>query len=302
MAQGDPSLDELRSEIDSIDDALHDLLMRRTEVSRKVRHAKGDAPVVIRPAREIQVLRRLLARHQGPLPGAVLIRIWREIFSDSLAQQGAFSVAVLNDGTEDSLVNMARDHFGILTPIQEHSTALRVINAVSEGEASVGLVPPPEHESADPWWHCLAYRGSDVPRVISRLPLAAAATPGVLPGESGLMVGRVPSESSGEDRSYLIVETRNHMSRGALKELFEKNGLVPENIYVQRNRERGAGADLLMVELPGFVTEGDERLSTLMDIESEHLSALWVAGSYPLPFQAEPLSDPQAAQKEREKS
>src|SRR5699024_5746915 len=145
---------------------------------------------------------------------------------------------VLNDGTDSSLVIIALDHFGILTPIQEHSTALRVINALTEGDASVGLVPPPEHESADPWWHCLAYRGSDVPGGISRLPLAAAATPGVLPGQSGLMVGLVTPESSGEDRSYLIVETRNHMSRGALKELFEKNGLVPDNIYVQRNRER----------------------------------------------------------------
>lgn len=302
MAQGDHSLDQLRSEIDHIDDALHDLLMRRTELSRRVRDAKGDIPVVIRPAREMQVLRRLLSRHSGPLPGAVLVRIWREIFSDSLAQQGPFSVAVLNNGTEASLVGMARDHFGILTPIQEHSSALRVVNAVAEGEASVGVVPPPEHESADPWWRYLAREGSDVPRVISRLPLAAAATPGTPPGQSGLMIGLVPPESSGEDRSYLVVETRSHMSRGALKDLFEKSGLSPENIFVQRGGETEAGDDLLMVELPGFVTEDDERLNTLMDIQGERLTALRVVGSYPLPFQAKPLSEIKAAQKEREKS
>ncbi|MFC4352532.1 chorismate mutase [Fodinicurvata halophila] len=301
MDQGDPSLDELRSEIDRIDDALHDLLMRRTEVSRKVRDAKGDTPAVIRPAREVQVLRRLLGRHRGSLPGAVLVRIWREIFSDSLAQQGPFSVAVLNDGSEASLVGMARDHFGILTPIQEHSSPLRVVNAVAEGEASVGLVPPPEHESADPWWRYLAREGNDVPRVISRLPLAAAATPSTPPGQSGLMIGLVPPESSGEDSSYLIVETRSHLSRGALKELFEKSGLSPDNIYVQRSADSGHGEDLLMVELPGFITDDDERLNTLMDIEGERLNALWVVGSYPLPFQASPLSEPQAAQKEREK-
>ncbi|WP_022728079.1 chorismate mutase [Fodinicurvata sediminis] len=302
MAQGDFSLEELRDEIDRIDDALHDLLMRRTEISRQVRHAKGDVPAVIRPAREVQVLRRLLSRHAGSLPGAVLVRIWREIFSDSLAQQGPFSVAVVNDGADVALTGLARDHFGVLAPIQEHSSALRVVNAVAEGEASVGLVPPPEHESDDPWWRYLARQDDDVPRIIARLPLAAAATPANPAGQSGLMIGLAPPESSGEDASYLIVETQSHMSRSALKELFEKSGLSPRNIHVQRNASTSDGDGLLMVELPGFVTDDDERLKTLLETQSDRLNGLWVAGSYPLPFQAPPLTDPRAALKERDKT
>ncbi|HYZ32124.1 MAG TPA: chorismate mutase, partial [Crenalkalicoccus sp.] len=62
------ALAALRAEIDTLDDALHDLLMRRAGVVARLAasRAKGDAPA-LRPGREAAVLRRLLARHAGPL-------------------------------------------------------------------------------------------------------------------------------------------------------------------------------------------------------------------------------------------
>ena len=55
------SLAALRAEIDRMDDALHDLLMRRAEVVAQVGalHAKGRVP--LRPGREASIVRRLLA-------------------------------------------------------------------------------------------------------------------------------------------------------------------------------------------------------------------------------------------------
>ena len=43
MDAGKPSLDDLRREIDDIDAALHDLLMRRTELVQRIGAAKGDS-------------------------------------------------------------------------------------------------------------------------------------------------------------------------------------------------------------------------------------------------------------------
>src|SRR3546814_13849335 len=81
MSDNTPSLDDLRREIDEIDDAIHDLLMRRTELARQIGRAKGQGAVFMRPGREARVLRRLVARHTRPFPQPVVTRLWREITS-----------------------------------------------------------------------------------------------------------------------------------------------------------------------------------------------------------------------------
>src|SRR5205814_7330018 len=64
MASADNPLDDLRCQIDGIDDALHDLLIRRAEIAERIGKLKsesaGGAPAVfLRPGREAIVLRRL---------------------------------------------------------------------------------------------------------------------------------------------------------------------------------------------------------------------------------------------------
>ena len=61
-------LDDLRQEIDGIDVALHDLLMRRVEIGRQVAEAKGkDRGPYFRPGREAQIIRCLVARNESRL-------------------------------------------------------------------------------------------------------------------------------------------------------------------------------------------------------------------------------------------
>ncbi|MEN9499161.1 MAG: hypothetical protein RIS83_980, partial [Pseudomonadota bacterium] len=63
----DPALQALRAEIDALDDAMHDLLMRRAAVVARMAasRAKTGGGSPLRPGREAAVLRRLLGRHQG---------------------------------------------------------------------------------------------------------------------------------------------------------------------------------------------------------------------------------------------
>ena len=58
MDKTNKDLDDLRREIDEIDEGIHDLLMRRTGVARRIGGIKGAGPS-LRPAREAEVLRRL---------------------------------------------------------------------------------------------------------------------------------------------------------------------------------------------------------------------------------------------------
>ncbi len=71
MSADSNKLDDLRAEIDTIDESLHDLIMRRAEVVARVKDAKrGAGGGVFRPGREAEVLRRLVGRHNMVLPSA----------------------------------------------------------------------------------------------------------------------------------------------------------------------------------------------------------------------------------------
>jgi chorismate mutase len=285
-----PSLEDLRREIDEIDGQLHALLIRRIEVSDRIREAKGGK-AAMRPGREAQVLRRLVADHRGTMPKAVLIRLWREIISASLFQQGAFSVAVMADREAmggGGLGGLARDHFGVLAPIAEQGSAVRVINAVSEGDAGVGVLPLPDADAPDPWWRYLARAGERAPRIVARLPVAAAASPHAHNGLNALVIGLCAPEETGNDRSFLVVEAVEQVSRSAFKDMLIKAGLsVRETALWQEDPAYW----LHYAEVEGFLADGDPRVAELIEASSGRLCASWVIGAYPVPFTEKDLAE-----------
>src|SRR5438094_8038625 len=76
-----PTLAELRREIDRIDEAMHRLLMERGEIIDRLIAAKQgqEAGSAFRPAREAEMMRRLVQRHRGILPLDTAESIWRVI-------------------------------------------------------------------------------------------------------------------------------------------------------------------------------------------------------------------------------
>ena len=96
------SLDALRREIDTVDDALHDLLMQRAALVGEIGALKsGERTTVFRPAREALLLRRLLARSDGALPTGALVRIWSEIIAASWAWANKVQIAVASRASGD---------------------------------------------------------------------------------------------------------------------------------------------------------------------------------------------------------
>ena len=79
----DKNLNLLRSKIDSIDDQLLNLIVKRTSIVDKIGTLKKDSIDVVDKNRETEVLSRLLNLHQGNFSKESIVRIWREIFYTS---------------------------------------------------------------------------------------------------------------------------------------------------------------------------------------------------------------------------
>src|SRR5205085_2720585 len=89
-----PSLPDLRKEIDRIDERMHALLMERGEIIDRLIAAKHtqESGSAFRPAREAEMMRRLVERHRGLLPLDTAESIWRVIISTFTYVQAPFSV------------------------------------------------------------------------------------------------------------------------------------------------------------------------------------------------------------------
>ncbi len=283
MSSNTAKLEDLRREIDEIDAQLHELLIRRTEVSRQIGRAKERGRVRIRPAREAQIMRHLVASHRGSLPKAVLLRIWREVIADSAAQQGPFSLSVYEGEDAPELRDLAREFFGVLTPIAEQGSAVRVLNEVACGAASLGVLPPIEADSRDPWWRHLARDGAEVPRIVARLPFAP------WPRDRGadsaaLVVAAGPVEPSGHDRSFLVAEIQDRMSRAAFKDLLGRAGLAVRETAAW-NESEAAPYGYCLAEIEGYLGGSDDPpLAALLQAAGERIARLWPIGSYPVPL------------------
>jgi chorismate mutase/prephenate dehydratase len=267
------TLDEFRAEIDALDEALHDLLIRRAEITREIAQVKrgaaqsvaadGEAgtelklPPAFRPAREAQILRRLLARHKGDLPRRVIVRIWREIMAASLQAQSKFHVNVCDGEGQAGFGDLVHAHFGSLTPVHEYARAATVVHECAEEPDSLGVVPLPDMaETGVPWWASLVPPGQPGPRVIAKLPFI------VHPDElqpAALAIGAVEQEESGDDTTLIRIEHEAGLSRARLGTLLKNAGFETTLMAAGQATEKSDFGAVLLAAV-GFVPADDARL------------------------------------------
>ena len=128
-----PTLDDLRKEIDRIDEAMHQLLMERGEIIDRLIAVKKSQETgsAFRPIREAEMMRRLVKRHKGILPLDTAESIWRVIIATFTYVQAPFSVHADLSAGDALMRDSARFHFGFTVPFVPHMGAAGVVAAVS---------------------------------------------------------------------------------------------------------------------------------------------------------------------------
>ncbi|HEY1473010.1 MAG TPA: chorismate mutase [Pseudolabrys sp.] len=177
-----PALDDLRKEIDRIDETMHQLLMERGEIIDRLIAVKKSQETgsAFRPAREADMMRRLVKRHKGILPLDTAESIWRVIISTFTYVQAPFSVHADLSAGDALMRDSARFHFGFTVPFVAHMGAAAVVAAVSASKGDLGLVPAFAVPVAGAWWSALEFDAA--PKIIARLPFVERADhPAALP-------------------------------------------------------------------------------------------------------------------------
>ncbi|MEM9122431.1 MAG: chorismate mutase [Pseudomonadota bacterium] len=213
-------LEALRHAIDDIDDGIHDLLMRRVDVVQEIGRLKRDdrdaGPLVPslawRPDREARIMRRLFARHQGPLSFAVVARLWRELVAATTRLQGPLTLALPQTPDRSlqlRLYDLSRFHYGSETPIEMLGSPEAVIEAVETRAGVIGILPALPAADFDAWWPALGRvgetRAPERPfgraKAIAALPCLASQ--GAWP--EAYTIGCLTPHPTGEDEALVML-------------------------------------------------------------------------------------------------
>ncbi|HEX4870639.1 MAG TPA: prephenate dehydratase [Moraxellaceae bacterium] len=139
-----PTLPQVREKIDAIDEQIQALIAERARCAQQVAEIKKaedpQATVFYRPEREAQVLQKVMARNEGPLPGEEMARLFREIMSACLALEHPMRIAFLGPaGTFTQTA--ALKHFGHSVQTVPLATIDEVFREVEAGAVNYGVVP-----------------------------------------------------------------------------------------------------------------------------------------------------------------
>jgi chorismate mutase len=239
-----PSLDEIRARLDVIDASILALVDERAGLARQVAAAKaaaGDGDKFgLRPGRETQLIRRLLARPRNAAPASIVVRIWRELVGDSLSRQGPFHVSVFGGRDPVRAVDGARLRFGVAPPLKIVAKSEDALAAAR----TLGGVAVLSLASDAPWWGRLLAE----PRlkVFSALPCLSAwgAT-------TALAVAEVEVEPTGDDRTFWVTDAPG--SAASTIEKLGRDGVAAELL--------AEASGLKLFALAGYYQPQDERLA-----------------------------------------
>jgi chorismate mutase len=239
-----PSLEDVRQRIDAIDAELLRLVDERAGLAHVVAAAKaaaGDAGRFgLRPGREAQLLRNLLAQPHPGAKASLIVRVWREMMGENLKIQGPFHLAVWGGRDPGRAVELAVLRFGAAPPLRQVAKAEDALAAArTPGGVAVAALAP---DSA--WWARLL--AEPKLRVFAALPCLAAWGP-----LSALAVAEVEVEPTGDDRTFWVTDAAQPNSK--IMEALSRDGVAATPIA-----EAGG---LKLFVLAGFYQPDDERLA-----------------------------------------
>jgi chorismate mutase len=239
-----PSLDAVRARIDAVDAELLRLVDERASLAREVAEAKraageGDR-FGLRPVREAALLRRLLATPRAAANAQLTVRLWREIMSDSLAQQGPFHLAVWGGADPARVVELARSRFGAAPPLNRFA---RPEAALAQARTPGGVaILALTADSA--WWGRLL--AEPQLSVIGALPCLLSQGP-----QGALVVAQMAAEPTGADETYWVTDA------GEAGPKIE-TALAGDGVAARQIAETGG---LKLFGLAGYYQREDERLA-----------------------------------------
>jgi chorismate mutase len=251
-----------RADIDAIDQKVLALLADRVNANEVIAAAKIASGVTmpLRPAREVMMLRKLIAEAPSNVDPDLIFDVWRAMIAANVRRQKPVEVVVPEVGDVVRLFDTARRHFSGAARINRLAETRDIMNHIADNASSVAVMPWPGAAGPSSWWAMLTERRYANLVIIAGLPMRGVGEP-----EAALVAPGAMLEEAGGDRTFGLAFDPHHRSVRALNEA----GLKAVETFRVR--------ETVLLELDGFIAPGDVRIPTAI---RHGLEGLRIVGAY----------------------
>lgn len=196
-------LNALRTQIDSTDQAIGELLIKRIGIIHEVAKLKAahwPNNCHIRPGREGKMHQMIAKRFTGSaFPPLAAIAIWRQLIGASTHLESPLNISYLTAQPEH--LWLAREYFGVQIGAQPANSLVDALAHLRMNSSNIIILPCP---NLDEWWKgAEAMRAAGI-SIFAYLPVVGSNLPaGVTPA---VALAKVTPEPSGDDVSYHVID------------------------------------------------------------------------------------------------
>tara|TARA_Y100000590_G_scaffold463233_1_gene629488 strand:- start:6139 stop:6945 length:807 start_codon:yes stop_codon:yes gene_type:complete len=259
-------LDNLREELDNIDNQLIELITKRARIALDISDFKkvNNLPI-FHPAREMVILRRIQKKIQNPMSIELMWDIWRALINANTAIQASLTIFIEKTLSIESK-QLIYNYFGKQNKIIDSDSPIKNLGELNEKSDVISIVKTNNQE-------------------ISTLDGKSFGIIGSLPGITNkhdntdlFILGRANYIKTGSDLTVISLTTNNKNI------IFDK-----ENIEMILNKSKitirdivAVSAESILIIIEGFY---DDKIETDLNL-SEMLSScqINIIGVYPEPL------------------
>lgn len=265
-------LNNLRQQIDQIDDQIIALLAARMAVVMRVGELKkqNSESFFIKSSREADMIKNLLKKSDDKLFHATIVSIWRKIITNANIHEQPLKIAIHNPKNISDIGYLVREYYNNEVPILSFDSANNVVLELENKHSQIAIfeLPNAENESEkkedtkENWWISLAYNKAGL-RVFAKIPFIEFANRDRRFSELQLVAVAIkPAEKSAEDCTVLVVEVASEVSRHQLLNVLKEEQLEARILKAASTKQFDR-ISFFLIELNGFFEENSEILKRL---------------------------------------
>lgn len=271
------SLDRMRERIDYLDEKIFEMLKERAEVARDVGRYKSENNLPsLKPSREALMLRDILAK-ETPLEKATVLALWREIISACTSIQCDLKSVFYAPERQSDLWDDARDYLGQSVPLVRTASVNAAIKSAYDDPDTISILPWPDELEDRIWWGFLLSDMENCPKIFARVPYSRTVADAK--ANMGLCIGQAPFEDTGNDRTILVIETSEPISRARLTDVAIECGWEPTRLFWHSPLTPQAHA-LHLMEIDRYMSATDDTLTSFCEILGEDVIRCQIIGGY----------------------
>ena len=148
MPDNTENLQKYRDNLDSIDNSIQALIIKRALYVHKIAMSKSTTfPLSIRPNREADIMHRLHNNHSGDFPFTALHRMWAEMINAFTLLQSNYTIALYTPSHSTDTItpfhywDIARNHFGSHVSITPYTSIQEVIHQAETVPNTIAIAP-----------------------------------------------------------------------------------------------------------------------------------------------------------------